>query len=328
MKFTTSTAFDKHLQASRQDHLCDTYLILDPEDYVQKKWAKKIISADQLVESFDGQEANLSDLKMALESASMFTTSKCVCLYNCNKLSKEGFKSLQKYCENPHPAIRLILTGSSMPKELFFLNKSAVILDLTLEKPWDRDKRLALDVQVQFSKEKIQITLMLAEQLVKTCGSQVSIIDNETEKLICALVGKSQVSRQDLDQIPMQPQHSIFKIGQAVLENQIKEALQMAHLQKFPIQLLIYSLRSLFQRSFRLKELSMQEVAQLMPQLKGPLLEKNLKWIQHIGPEQFKKMLRILFEIELLSKNQAVAEEFLTSLLLMKIGALYEPVSI
>lgn len=320
MKFNQLSAFEKHLEHINPSHLSDVYLIIDSEPYVQKKLALKIIQQGEGKEFFMAEELSLGKLKEALETPSLFEKSKCCLIFGIEKLNKNVHEYLSHFVLNPHPQIRLILTASQMVPFLSKLLKNLITLDLSLEKPWEREKRLIHYVTRTLQKIGISISVVFAELVVKSCGGQVAHLDQELEKLICYLKGRGEVRREDLNLLQENFHHSIFKIGELLLENKTKEALEVLHQGQFPTILLIYSLRNLFQKSLRLKELSFEEAQVAFPTLKDKLLEKNLHLVRFSSKEKLKKGLLLLFDIEVKMKNQKLSESFLQSYLLLKLG--------
>lgn len=322
MKFSHFQAFEKHLSSASPDQLSSVYLIVDSEEYVQKKLAKMILKEKEEWQLFVADELNAQKLDELLNSFSMFSKSLCVCLVGIEKLSKNLFKQLTDYLKKPRDDLRLIATASVLSKEFTDFAKVGIVLDLSGEKSWDREKRLSLSVMQRFKDYQLKASSAICDGLVKLCGAKEAFIDQEVEKLALCLYGKGEVTRHDLDFILPSIEQSIFKVGQAVFSNHLQEALQMTHQQKFPLIMLIYSLRSTLQRSYRLKGMSSQECAEKVPQLKGYLLEKSLELANQFSVDKFKKMLIVLFQTELLAKSQALPEEFLTSLLLLKLGSI------
>jgi DNA polymerase-3 subunit delta len=320
MKFNQLSAFEKHLEHIHPSHLSDVYLIIDSEPYVQKKLALKVMQEGEGKELFMAEELSLGKLKEALETPSLFEKSKCCFIFGVEKLTKNVHDYLSDFVLNPHPQIRLVLTASQMPPFLSKLLKNLITLDLSLEKPWEREKRLIYYVTRTLQKRGISISPVLAELIIKSCGAQVAHLDQELEKLTCYLKRGGEVRREDLDLLQENFQHSIFKIGELLLENKTKEALEVLHQGQFPTILLIYSLRNLFQKSLRLKELSFEEAQLAFPTLKGKLLEKNLNLAHFSSKEKLKNALLLLFEIEVKMKNQKISESFLQSYLLLKLG--------
>lgn len=328
MKFSHIKAFEKHIESADPKHLSNIYLIVDPEEHVQKKMAQKLILDGESPEQHFADDLTISKYNEIVNSVSMFTARKSVILYRMDKAPKPLLKKILDTCTKLDLSLRIVFCLSSMHKDFAFLNKEGVILDLSMEKPWDREKRLSMTIAEDLRKEGIRISASLSDQIVKMCAAKVSIIDSEVEKLICLLKGKLEVSRSDLRFISSNYEYSIFKVGQSLLEGNLKEALAIIEADGFPMMLLIYSLRSLVQRLYRFKDLRSDEYAEAFPRLKGSFLDKNLKMSQRHSKESLKKILQILFEMELLMKSQQVDESFLSSLLLMKIGAYSEPISV
>ncbi|MCH9631749.1 MAG: hypothetical protein S4CHLAM6_00660 [Chlamydiae bacterium] len=321
MKFSHLPAFEKHLHSADPEHLSDVYLIVDPEEHVQKKLAKKLLQDGEEWAVYHAEELTLSKIDELLNSFTMFSERACTCIVSIEKLPKNFLKVLQEYLKSPRSNMRLVLTASSMLKDFAIFAKDGVALDLSGEKPWDKEKRLSMQIMQKFKLAQLRASSAICDQIVKMCGSRVALIDQEVEKLSCYLYGRNEVALKDLDIILSNPQQSIFKIGQALFEHHLKGALELTQEQKFPLMMLVYSLRSMVQRSYRLKRVERSDYAQKFPQLKGYLLEKTLKLSNQYSASQFKRMLQILFEIELLMKSQPIAEDFLISLLLIKLGS-------
>ena len=321
MKFSHLPAFEKHVHSADPDYLSDVYLIVDPEEYVQKKLAKKLLLEGEEWVVYHAEELTFPKIDELLNSFSMFSASTCTCIVAIEKLPKNFLKKFLDYLKSPKNNMRLVLTASSMLKDFAVFAKDGVALDLSGEKPWDKEKRLSMQVLQKLRSAQLRASSAICNQIVKMCGSRVALIDQEVEKLSCYLYGKSEVARQDLEIILSNPQQSIFKIGQALFERHLKDALELTKEQKFPLMMLVYSLRSMLQRSYRLKGIDRSDYAQKFPQLKGYLLDKTLKLSNQYSAPQFKRMLQILFEIELLMKSQPMTEDFLISLLLIKLGS-------
>jgi len=246
MKFSQLSAFEKHLEKAAPDHLSDVYLIVDPEPYMQRKLALKVLQDNEAQDIYSAENLTVGQLKQALEMRSLFEARTCCTILGIEKLSKPALDALLKAIQNPHPQIRLVITASQMTSACQKMVKTIVTLDLSSEKPWDRDRRLSDWVSLTLREASLFITPALAEQVVKRAGSQMAMIDQELEKLICFLKGQKEVKSEDLEILQPNFQYSIFKIGEAILQNKLAEALKMIHGQTFPTILLLYSLRNLF----------------------------------------------------------------------------------
>lgn len=328
MKFSHIKAFEKHVESADPAHLSSLYVLIDPEEYVQKRLAKSLIIKGQEVREVFPEDLTLSKLNEVVDMMPMFAQSQCLIFYRIDQLLKPLQKRLYEIAKSTPSHLRLVLCASTMPRDFASLHKEGVILDLVSEKPWDKEKRLSFDVREKLHQNQLRIASALADQLVKMCAMEVSKIDHELEKLICFLRGKKEVSRSDLSLISSSDQHSIFKVSEALLESRIQDAIAITEKQRFPLMVLVYSIRSAIQKALRLQQLSPKEAAEQFPKLRGSFLEKNIRLSKLQKRENLKKMLQVLFEVEVLMKSQPVAESFLSSLLLTKLGALCESVPV
>lgn len=322
MKFNQLRAFQKHLEQAAPNHLCETYFIFDPEVYGQRKWSKLITHYLSSYQTFQGSEITVKELHSLLEGRSLFDPTQNGLIYEADRMPKPLFKTLLKAVESPHTDLRLILTFSSVGAFYTKLAKKVVAFDLTAEKPWDKQARLVQYVTDQLKNEHLNISSALASQLVHKCNHQLSFLDQEIEKLICYLHGKKEAQRSDLELIQLPSEASAFKVAEALVQGNLKEALHLLHRSSFQTIPLIYALRSVFQRSLRLKELSKQEAELQFPKLRGKWLEKMLISVQPCSKAYLKKALITLYELEIRYKNHSISDALVQSLSLLKLGAI------
>lgn len=328
MKFSHIKAFEKHVESADPAHLSSLYILIDSEEYVQKRLAKSLIIEGQDYKEVFPEDLTIAKLNELVDLMPMFAQSQCLIFYRVDQLLKPLQKRLYEISLSLPNHLRIVLCGASMPKDFLALHKEAVILDLLSEKPWDKEKRLSLEVREKLQKNHLRIASALSDQIVKMCAMEVSTIDQELEKLVCYLNGKKEVSRSDLSLISPNDQDSIFRVSEALLENRIKDAISISEKQKFPLMVLVYSIRSAVQKALRLQKLSPSEISEQFPKLRGSFLEKNIRLSKMQKSDSLKKMLQTLFEIEVIMKSQPVAENFLSSLLLTKLGAYCESVPV
>lgn len=324
MKFSQLRAFEKHLEQAAPNHLADVYLIMDSDLYAQKKWASKVAQFLPSLEKYDAEWVTLKDIKALFETRSLFDPVKQCVLYQIEKLPKNALNELQKFIESPHSDVRLILTSSTANAFCQKIAKHVVALDLVSEKPWDKEARLVQYVAQTLHQSGFRISSSLAQQIVSLCHGSLSFLDQELEKLICYSFGKKEITRDDLQLLKIPADISIFKVAEAVLEGSFAKALALTHQQTFQTMPLIYALRSVLQKSLRLKELSRKEIEQAYPKLKGKWLEKNLQQLSKVSTLFLQKALTRLFELEVLFKSQTVSEKFMQSLCILNLGECYE----
>lgn len=327
MKFSQYSAFEKHLEGDPA-HLFDVYLFIDHEPYVQKQLAKKVLPQEIPIETYDLETLSLGKLREVLETSSLFTPKKSVLLQNTDKIPKALEEPLFKYMTNPDPRLRVALTGSKWTPYCQMVCKEIIALDLSLEKPWERETRLSEYLTKKLRREGVKISSALSDQMAKICASKFQQADQELEKLICYCKGQGEVKRQDLELLLKGQEYSTFKVAEALLEKRGAEALKMIHQMRFPPILLIYTFRSFFQKCLRQKELPTNRWHEVSPYLKGRLLEKSVRQLKDISLSGFKKALSILYEMEVQIKNQPIREEMVLSLLFLKLQGVHESFSV
>ena len=92
MKFSHLKAFEKHIESAGPKHLSAIYLIVDPEEYVQKKLAKKLVIEGQDYEEHFADNLTISKYNELIQSISMFTTSKCLILHRMDISALKRFR--------------------------------------------------------------------------------------------------------------------------------------------------------------------------------------------------------------------------------------------
>lgn len=321
MKFNQIQAFEKHLTEAYPEHLASIYLLIDPDLYAQRKWALKIRYHTAVPEFYQAADLTKAKLIELFQSPNLFDPYRQIVLLEVDKASKVLSDALLKNMVSLPKGLQLVLTASTCSSTLQKMLKEAVALDLSKEKPWDKEKRLVDYVQLAFQKASLNISSALALELVKHSALQIANMDQEIEKLICFLKGSREVKREDFSLIIPQKSLSVFKVGEALLERRLDEALKMIHQEEFLAIPLIYALRSLFQRTLRLKELSKDESMKAFPKFNEKWLDKMQKQATQYPKASLEKALLFLFELEVMLKNQPVDEALATSLCLLKIGS-------
>lgn len=320
MKFSSTIAFEKHIEKAMPDHLSDRYFIIDSDEYLQKKLADQLAFENEEIHKTDAEDLSPQKIDQLLNAYSMFSEQKCVIITRIDKLNKSMMKTLAKVLQSPLEKTRVVVTSSKKIIELKNFDKEGIVLDLSMEKPWDKEKRLSEYVVMQLRKERKKISFLLAEELVKKVGLSLSQIDSELEKILCYIKDRSEIVKEDLSLSKASIGYSTFKICDALLMGHKTQALKMIHLEKYPLMMLLYAMRSMVQKSLRLKELNYQAQQEAFPQLKGRMLEKSVALAQNYSTQVWKHFLKTLFDLEILFKNQSVNEEFMCSYLLLKIG--------
>ncbi len=320
MKFSQVRAFEKHLFEAYPDHLASIYLIIDSDDYAQRKWVHQIHYHHARPEFYKSMDLTKPKLNELFQSPSLFEPHRQIVLLEIDKAPKALWEIIIKALKSLPLQFQIILTASSYHTSFQKIMKEVIALDLSKEKPWDKEKRLVDYVQRSFQKANLKISSSLSLELVRQSAFGLAAIDQDVEKLICFLKGRRDVKREDFSLIQPKANASIFKVGEALLERRLDEALTLIHQEEFQAIPLIYALRSLFQRTLRLKEFSKLEALEAFPKFNEKWLDKMQKQAASYSKASIERVLIHLFDMEVMLKNQSVDDRLASSLCLLKIG--------
>lgn len=195
MKFPSITAFEKHLKEAFPGHLAPIFLIITPCDYERRKMIEKVTG---LIEKKDPQvrQVRFSGLETPLEQVrdELFTPS----LWGgCTLVTYEAadkVKNTVSLFDGFPPNTYLILAGAAFKplSELYQKGKKEIVaLDLSEEKPWDKEKRL------QEWLKSHNLSTEVAQYLLHHLGPDMATLDQEVQKLLCYVGQKTQVTLED-----------------------------------------------------------------------------------------------------------------------------------
>lgn len=201
MKFQNTAAFDKHLKEAFAEHFSPAYMIMSGEEGIRKKLINRLVSIFQKKDpNAQRIDVSLSTVFDSLNTRPLIGSFSIVVLDDIHLLKKGETQRLESYLKNPASYAYLIL-GSSSSKGLFDLCKKVVVLDLTEEKPWERQARLKEWLLAVASKEKKRLTPELIEFLLAHKGGDISLLEQELNKLITYCLDKEVIELKDAERV-------------------------------------------------------------------------------------------------------------------------------
>lgn len=304
MKYQNLKSFHKHL-SSASDHLCPVYLIAIADDFERIKTLNAILSYLVTVPSrFSGADCSLRDLFEAMQSRSLLGDS-LVVLDEVEKLPK---KALQTLSENLHLSSGYVLLGARSKTPLAaIVEKEGVILDLLDEKPWDKEKRLGEQLADRAKNAGKRLAADGAHLLFERLGTDVALLENEIDKLICYVGDNATIDREDILQLVSASRTATFW---QTAENVIWEGGEFPSLDSTAFHGLIPALRNQLHLGLSLSTLIEEKYLadqwnHYLPKLWPKILEKRSSQAARFGSSYFRKGLDKLFEIELLSRTHS-----------------------
>lgn len=330
MKFQNLQAFEKHLQVSS---LSTCYIIASSDaderakciSYVTDILEKKLTGSELV--SIKTQQDSFSKLIEALVTVPLFSSSVIVKVDDGSSWAKKEREQLASVITKPSGFSYLVLGVSSL-KDFTSIYSAAkndvVVLDMTQEKPWERQRRLQQWLIDRALQEGKKIAQPIAAHLLEACGTDCMMLEQELLKLITFVGQRPQITQEDMKAVGV---NYLFPSGWQMAEALVFEGRAPIKDPSFDISDLLpllgqvrYHINNARMCSMHLKEGKAKEaIAELMPQLKGASLDKYLHLAFKLRYEFFDEVMKILFKIELLSKNSSLSAPFLWDYLVAQI---------
>ncbi|MFS8563499.1 MAG: hypothetical protein LVR00_03910 [Rhabdochlamydiaceae bacterium] len=204
MKYYNLASFDKHLREAFPDHPSPTYLIVTSCPFERRQIAQKIFSLiakkeEAFFQTFDSQATTIDTILTDLNTSSLFG-GKGVIFFDGLE-SVKPLTTLTEYVSQPSPFSFLIL-GSSSSKSLTDLyqkgKKEMVVLDLSEEKPWDKERRIHEWLVQEAKAEGKHLPSEVAVALIDKVGPVMPALHQEIEKLLCFIGDREVISLADV----------------------------------------------------------------------------------------------------------------------------------
>lgn len=314
MKLTSLVAFEKHLKEAAPAHLSRVYMVVAAIDFERKKIIDKIkeaIRPDTLTH-FDANSAPIEKIVAQLNTISLLGERPLIVLEGFEKLKKGDLEVLAAYLQSPSPFAYLVLSGASLKGQADLYQKAKkelIVLDLSEEKPWEKEKRLR-DYLVQSAKESGKtLGSDLAAQLLAEVGPDLASLDQELFKLIAYVGSRSQITLDDARAICA----SYYTLtGWQLAESLVwkeRPTVRFPHIDTSFLLSLIGQIRYHLQLGIQICE-----------GFKGSPADKFLTPARKFGLAYFKQGLQSLFEMELSAKSSGIAPDLLLEIFIAKLS--------
>ena len=169
MKYLKIDPFEKHLEEALPDHPSQLYFILMEDPFERRHLAERI--AMRLGIPLTSCESD--ELLLQLESPSMFAEKGVII---CDEVAAKELPLGEEWV--------VIVTGIKPPPFFKKLEKEAVTLDLTGEKPWDRKSRLQRWLLEHAREKRKTLAVDAAAYLVEFSHTDFALLFQELEKAL------------------------------------------------------------------------------------------------------------------------------------------------
>lgn len=306
MRYQNLKSFQKHLSSAAPHHLCRIYLIAMADDFERTKVLDALLSyfPESFPTRFNGNDLILRDLLDAMQSPSLLGGDPIILLDEMEKIAK---KDLQTLFAHLTTGCYLFLGSRTKSPFAADVEKQGVILDLTDEKPWDKEKRFVEQLVEKAKNSGKRLSPDAVQFLFERLDKDPALLENELNKLICYVGEKTSIEKEDIARISASSRtHTLWQTAEEV----IWEGGKFPPLDSTSFHGLLPILRSQLQLGLKLTSLidskcPSQEWSTHLPKIWPKTLEKRSAQAARLGTPFFKKGMEKLFEIELLSRNQS-----------------------
>lgn len=339
MKYSTLSAFEKHLEAAAPNHFSAIYLIVSKENFVRQRALECLSSlvlkgeksAALSLHQFDSEKHNVNQILEELETLSFFSKKRVVVAHNVDGFDKSATLKLEAYAASPNNSVCFVAVAPAVNRATTFykkMEKVGIVLDVAEEKAWEREKVVAEWLYHEAVKHGKQFPQQLCQLLIKQLGTDQGLLKTELDKLICFVGERQVISQADIAAISSAANlDSGWQLGEAIFRRDTTSALRISKgLLNDGVALiaLLRQVRSQFQTEFQVCSIlsrggSVAEVAQEFPYMKGPILDRHVRLSQEYGMVRFKDGLLAIDDAELQAKNGMSDLEFLTERLIIKL---------
>ncbi|MBM3208234.1 MAG: hypothetical protein FJZ57_06505 [Chlamydiae bacterium] len=331
MKFQNLSAFEKHVVASS---ISPTYIIITPDADERKKLISSAI--DVLVNKFasidvvsvSGRKDAFSSAVEALSTRPLFSSHVIVRINDASEFSKKEKDLLESFITSPSE-FAFLLIGVSSNKDFSSVCNSAkndvVVLDLSQEKPWDKQRRLQQWLVERCLKEGKKISPQTATELLDACASDIILLEQEILKISSYVGERNFISSDDVKKIGI-----VYSMpsGWQMADSLVWEGRCSIRDPSFDLSDLIpllgqvrYHLNLARQIALLIESgATKEDVMQQLPQIRRNVADKYFYLATAHHVDFFSEALNCLFKIELLSKNSSLTAVFLWDLLVSQIS--------
>ena len=323
MKLSTTAAFEKHLREAFPDHLAPVFILAIPCDFERQLMAQKIVEmihrTDPSAHVLKFSEAPIEAVLSHLNSPGLFSKH-AVAIYD--PASKDD--KLIHYVQSPALGAFLLL-GSRDMKTLSDVyqkgKKEIVVLDLSDEKPWDRERRLQDWVLREAQAQGRRMDPAAAARLLELAGPDMPSLFQELEKIICYCGDKTQITEADVEAISEAHHQAIgWKLAEGVIWGKDGVPHERSCDLSFVLPFLS-QLRYQLEIGHKIDQLKAKrdEISRQLPQLRPATLDKYLSQFTKKRPKYFHEGLIALYDLEVSLKSSGLDPDLLLDRFLAKL---------
>lgn len=340
MKYTNLRAFEKHLEGAAPNHFAGIYMVLSKEAFERKTALESLVAAvlkqeaapELCLHIFDA-EKHFEEIFGELDTYGFFGKKRLIVIHNVDKFDKAASAKFETYFASPNRAVCLAMTASTVNRSTNFYKKAekaGIILDVTEEKPWEREKSLADWLQSSTALQGKQMRQQVCQLIVKQLGTDQAVLHQEMQKLICYVGERAAIDEGDVAAVCGNVNsENAWQLGEAIFRRDSAAALRIAKgllTEGTALIALLRQIRSQFQTDYQVCSILSRggtpaDIMQEFPYMKGQILERHIQQARNYGMLNFKDGLLKIDAAELQAKNSSIDPDLLAEMLIIRLSA-------
>jgi hypothetical protein len=338
MKYLTVEPFKKHLEASFPNSLSQLYLVVTVDDFERSKLIDNIVCylPRSLLSSARISSSSMKEIFESLSTPSLFGGENVFVIDELDNLKTQDIQLLTSFLKQ-NRFVGFVVLGARNKKSLLTLyneiDKKGVVLDLSSEKSWDKEKRLSNFIVEKCARAKKSIEKDAIALIFDFIGTDMASIENEVEKVTLYVGDKFLIEKKDVLEICSISNFStVWQMAEEIIWEESPFDFQFEKsfiVDSVFFHSLVIALRYHLQEGFKMASAVEKKLIliDLFPTLKPKVLQKRKDKVSMLGTIFFKKALQELFEIDMLSKSNISSFLTLLDLFRAKICAIGAQIS-
>ncbi len=318
MKFQQPSLLEKHIETGlgKKDFV-SSYLVLHAQREERRKLLEHLIlqlrtRLEAEVSFHEGKEWDV--VYHALSSPSLFGNYEIVVWEAPKGVSEEDLEKLVKYLLSPSEKILLVIGAESFkPFSRLYekVSKQLVVLDLSEEKPWDREKRQQQEVLQRVKEEGKTISPKALAGLLSLSEESLSL-ESELVKVLTYVGDRSTVTEEDIAAVTSGSFIGKWQAAEEIAWEKAKDR-EISDLSSLlalvgQVRFLLHQGRQIY---FYLREGKSSEEIMKLLHIRQAGLQKTVGRIKSYRFEYLNSALSLLYDFELLCKSSSLDAKFL-----------------
>lgn len=328
MKYQSVASFDKHLREAFPDHLSRIYMVATACDFERKKMIEKVTAllcrkdSQAQIANYDASVTSIEAVLEQLNTKTLFGGYSIVVFDVVEKLKKADAEKLAEYLFSPSHDSFLVLGANKALAELYQKGKKEmVVLDLSEEKPWERQRRLNEWLFEEAKTAEKHLSSEAAAYIFEHIGFDMPSLHQELVKLICYVGARPSIQLHDAKAICSS---RYTQTGWQLADGLIWGKEVISEGKNVDPFLLIGQLRYQLQMGCQItslleKNATPSDISRLFPNLRPQVLEKYVAGARQKKTAYFRKGLIALYDLECASKSSALDPQLLLDRFLFRL---------